>query len=206
MQGTKFVQNAAHRPNITPVIVDFVVPNLWTGVIRSSSLGHGELSFHNFWYVQVSQFSNAIDKKYVGRLDVSVNDFVRVQDLEASEEIVGNLPDKVFIKLMIFGHFFFDEALQVAAICILHDDAESGIFLLEEGAFVLDDVGGVDGCQQTNFIEGIIFFFGAELIHFDLFDGVIPLSVFVFFDNFEDSAKTATAQFLYNLKLVHFIL
>lgn len=35
-----------------------------------------------------------------------------------------------------------------------------------------DDVGRIYGGQESDFVEGIVFLLGVELVHFDLFDGV----------------------------------
>jgi hypothetical protein len=62
------------------------------------------------------------------------------------------------------------------------------------GTYALNDGTMLPGYNQESSILGFNNSFSA------------PLGGFVFFDNFENSAKTATAQFLYNLKLVHFFI
>lgn len=54
-----------------------------------------------FGDVEVAQFCDTIGEKDVGALDVSVDDFVLVQDLEAAQNLVCDFPDEV-----LFESFF----------------------------------------------------------------------------------------------------
>ncbi len=206
MKHAKLIQDTSQGPNITTVVVTFIVPDFRTCVIRSSSLSHCELSIHDLRYVQVAQFSNSIHEKDVGWLDVSMDDFVWMEHFQASQLIIGDLPDEVLVEFMILSCFLLCQALKVSSICVLHDYTKNVILLLEKGALVLDDVWGVNWCQQTNFIESVIFFFGTEFVHLHLFDGELLLGAFIFFNDFDHSAKTTTAQLLDDLKFVHWFL
>ena len=126
-----------------------------------------------------------------------------MEDFKALEEIICDLPDVVLVEFVIFSDFSLCESLQVPSICVLHNNAESVIFFFKKCISVLDNVWRVNGCEEANLIEGIIFFFGAELIHLDLFDGKVLLSVFLFFDNFDNSSETTNAKLLDDLEFVH---
>lgn len=130
---------------------------------------------------------------------------MRMEHFETSQHVVSHLPNKVLVELVILADFFLDETLEIPTICVLHNDTEHAVFFFKEGAFVLNDVRGIDGCQQTNFIEGIIFFFGTEFVQFDLLDGIFFLSALALFHDFQDSAETSTSEFFDDLKLVHFL-
>lgn len=77
------------------------------------------------------------------------------------------LPDEAFLKALSFYDFLFDEALQIAPIRILHDNGQDIAALLKKCPLILDDVGGIDGSQQPDFIQCIVLFLGAELHELD---------------------------------------
>jgi hypothetical protein len=59
-------------------------------------LAHALLGY--FGDVEVAQFCDTIGEKDVGALDVPVDDFVLVQDLETTQNLVCNFPDEGLFK------------------------------------------------------------------------------------------------------------
>ena len=53
--------------------------------------------------------------------------------------------------------------------CEFHNDAEDIDALVEESLLVGYDGWGLDGSQNSDFVESIFLFFGVELVHFDFF-------------------------------------
>lgn len=79
LQSTHFVGYAAQRPDIAFLVVRVVPPDLWARVVGCACLSICQSSSVNFGYVQISQFVHPILHKYVGRLQISVQYFHRVQ-------------------------------------------------------------------------------------------------------------------------------
>ena len=65
---------------------------------------------------------------------------------------------------------------------------------VEEGVVVADDIGGVDGGQESDLVESRVFLFFVEAIHLYHFDceGGIGL---IFSFGFDDSTEAAASEF-----------
>ena len=79
---------------------------------------------------------------------------------------------------------------KVTSVCVFHQDAERTAELLEEGAFIGDDIGRVNGGKKSDLVEGIIFFPSIELHQFDLLHGV-DLVIFFVFSDLDDPAEAS---------------
>ena len=55
-QGDHFVEDAAHAPNVTLVVVWSILPHLWAGVVGCTSLRVHHASFGNFGNIEVTDF------------------------------------------------------------------------------------------------------------------------------------------------------
>ena len=109
---TELVKKAAKRPNVTFEIVFFPGPDFRSGIVRSSSLGCCELSFHDFGDVEISMFGDTVDDKNVGSFDVSVDNFVFVHDFHTLEQIMGDFPEEFFFEPAVFKDFLFEDSLK----------------------------------------------------------------------------------------------
>lgn len=59
LEGYHFVDDTPETPNISPVVVGFILPNLWTGVVRSACLRAEHALLGYFRYVQVAKLNDA---------------------------------------------------------------------------------------------------------------------------------------------------
>jgi hypothetical protein len=48
VESTKLIKNTSHAPNITLIIVGFILPYFWAGVVRCACLRVKETSFCDF--------------------------------------------------------------------------------------------------------------------------------------------------------------
>lgn len=72
---------------------------------------------------------------------------VFVECFKALEQFVGYFPDEFLFEAASWLRVLSisDLMLKITSICVFHQDAELLGFRVEEGAFVLDDGGYVDG-------------------------------------------------------------
>ena len=59
---------------------------------------------------------------------------------------------------------FFDFLVQVAVVGVLHDNANGVSGFVEEGLPVLDDVGTFEAGEDSDFIDGVLFFFFGKVV------------------------------------------
>ena len=72
---------------------------------------------------------------------------------------VQNSPEGQYL-----SSFPYTEDLKITFIGKLHDDAEHFCFLIVEGLFVVDDEGGLNGGEESDFVESILFIFFLEFL------------------------------------------
>lgn len=82
---------------------------------------------------------------------------------------MGSLPDGLLVNAIIAEAVksVADHVLEIPPISVLHHDAERLDILHVEGGFIGDDVGHVDGGQQSDFVEGctLLLLFGIGQEH-----------------------------------------
>ena len=85
----QLVEDTAERPDVTLGVVGFVLPDLWRSVVRRASLGLENARLSHFGNVEVSQLNVALlCQEDVGALDVSVDDLLLMQRLQAQNHLV----------------------------------------------------------------------------------------------------------------------
>ena len=60
LKSCHFVDDNSQRPNIRLRVIRFLVPDLWTGIVRRTSLGVEKSFFGDFRYIEVSKFGLAL--------------------------------------------------------------------------------------------------------------------------------------------------
>lgn len=118
-----FIQDTSQWPYVTFVVVWFFAPNLRRCIVRSSSLSHSERVFEVFSNVKITNFCNSIVEKYIGRLNVSVDDVSLMQFHQTLQTLVSYIPDVVLWNSGLCSNGFLDFALKVTLIGELHNNA-----------------------------------------------------------------------------------
>lgn len=141
-QCDHFVEDTAQRPYITLIIVGLIFPYLWRCIIGRASLREEHTIFLGlFGNIQVAKFNNAIElKENVGRFEISVQDLLLMESLQASGHLDETIPHFPLQKKFTF--FFVLEYLivEVATICELHHYAQWMWVLVKKGLFVRYDI------------------------------------------------------------------
>ncbi len=76
--------------------------HLWTGIKWSSYIGTCKLAlFLYFWYIHICKFKGVPLLQYVRRLDISMNNIVRVKVVKGLGNVADNLPDEFFLDLLL---------------------------------------------------------------------------------------------------------
>jgi hypothetical protein len=93
-----------------------------------------------FSNIQIANFRNSVVKKYIGRLDVSV-DYVSLMQFEKPlQAVVSNIPNIDFGNSGFCGYGFFYFTLQVPLVGKLHNYTQFFGGLIIEGLFVVYDI------------------------------------------------------------------
>jgi hypothetical protein len=109
-----------------------------------------------------------LGKEYVCAFDVSVYNLDVVKSVESNNHLVQYAPYLFFLHEPVRFLEVVDLGLKVAAISVLHHDAESLRAFLKECLLVCDDVGMVDGCQDSDLIQSIVFLLIIQFAELDL--------------------------------------
>jgi len=167
------VEDTAHAPNITSVVVWHVFPDFWAGVVRRARLSSEKPSLGNFRDVEIAKFDDhVLGHEDVRTLDVAVNNLDVVQGLQSPEHLDENVPDLLLSEVGICLLVGVDHLEQVTTVCVLHDDAERVAGVLEEGFLVANHIWVLDRGQNSNFIESVFLFLGRKFAQFDFLHGV----------------------------------
>ena len=168
-QCCHLIQNCTEWPDVRRLIIWLILPNFRWCVIRRSSLCLHLIVFCDLAHVKITKFHSAIFRQEnVCVFNVSVDYLLLVKVMETCNHLVENRPNLCLLhklwSLLALVNFW----LEVAAVCILHNDAEGAGWLFEEGLLVACDVGVVDWGQDTHFVDSILFFLCWQLAKFDL--------------------------------------
>ena len=108
-------------------------------------------------------------------------DFVFVKNFQSLKNLKCDFPDKCFLKpfLVFLLVFFVDFTFQITPIRILHHNTKRLGFRIEKGSLVLDNVGDVDGCQKSYFVERVFLLFLGEAGHRNGFESIDILVCFL---------------------------
>lgn len=118
--------------------------------------------------IEVSNFSSSIMKENISRFNISMNNVRLMKFWKALEGLIGYSPNI----LLFNSHFWFEACLnfmrEIPSIGKLHDNAKFLGILIIESLPVRNNVGVVDGGQNPNLIQSIIFLPFLETLYFDL--------------------------------------
>ena len=108
-----------------------------------------------------------------------MTNFQVVECLKATHNLDEVVPDLFLAESVIVFLFVIDQLQDVAAISILHYDAEAIGRIFEKGFLVADYIRMADACEDSDLVESVLFLFAAEFLHFHFFhcvNGVVRLS------------------------------
>jgi len=92
-----FVQNSTHRPNVTRLVIGFILPNLRRCIVRRSSLCLQLACLSNFAHIQVSQLHSAVfSEEDICTLNVSMNNFFLMETVQTRYHLIENWPNVGF--------------------------------------------------------------------------------------------------------------
>jgi hypothetical protein len=106
--------------------------------------------------------------KNVGWLDISVNDVSLMKFIETLEYIIGKLPNFFLWYFCFVTDCLLDASLKITLIGVLHNDTQHFCLLVVEGFLVADDKRRLDGGQEPDLVESILFVFFFEFLQLDL--------------------------------------
>ncbi len=134
-QRAELVDEAAERPDVRAEVVGLVFPDFRRSVVGRACLGEEELALRDLRDVHVSDHRDGLvfAEEDVGAFDVSVDDVVVVQELEALRDLVQVLPDELLGQEGPLFAALLDELVEVPAFCVVRHDAELRCQLVEEG-------------------------------------------------------------------------
>ena len=95
-----------------------------------------------------------------------------VQFVEAVQQVDEDFPNFDFGHKRTLFLLFFDFFVQIAFICVFHGNGQDIEFLIKKGVAVANDVRGGETSEESDFIEGVVFLFGAEGFKIDFFQCV----------------------------------
>lgn len=95
-----------------------------------------------------------------------------VQSLQAKDGLREDGKDLLRWEVSSLLDMFGDFLVEISAVSVLHHKAEALRACVDEGFFVLDDVGVVHTGKQPDLVQGVLFVFLGEAKHLDLFEGV----------------------------------
>ena len=168
-----FVEDAACAPNVTPVVVRHVLPDLRARIIRGTSLCAHHASLDDARDIHVSKFDHAILREEdVRALDVSMANAQIVESLKASDDLNEEVPDLLFSEVGVALLMVVDQHQKIATVRILHHEAQTVCLVLKEGLLVANDVWVVDRRENSDLIEGVLLLLGRQFSHLDLLHGV----------------------------------
>ena len=126
-----------------------------------------------------------------------------MKGFQASYNLDEIVPDLFLCELGSLFFVFFNSLQQVTIVSLFHDDAKAVGGVFEESLLVCDDVWVVNGSQNSNLVDSILFLLFRELTHFNLFHG-IKGSIGCSFD-LVDGAESTIAEFLKYLEVLHYL-
>jgi hypothetical protein len=102
-KGSHLINNASNGPNITLWTIGLIVPYLRTGIIRCTSLCFCELLFFQQpRNVHITEFTDTTAKEYVSSFDIPMKNFVFMEKLRSTKQILCYLPNLLFCELTTF--------------------------------------------------------------------------------------------------------
>ena len=73
IEGTHLINDASERPNVTLLIIRFLLPDFWASIVRRSRLCVQHAILSNFTHIKVAHFKCAVRAlEDIGGFEVSV--------------------------------------------------------------------------------------------------------------------------------------
>lgn len=124
IQSNQFIQHTTQGPNVRLQIIWFILPDLWTGVIRSSSLSFQNTGLGNLWNIQITEFDHTIFRQEdISTFDISMNDFLIMKWFQPQHHLVEDGPYVCFLREARSFFGIVDFGLEVTIIAVFHDNA-----------------------------------------------------------------------------------
>ena len=101
-----------------------------------------------------------------------MHDVDRVEGLESTHDLDEQVPDLRLWKHSFVCLMLHDLLVQITIVRIFHHNAKRIVVFVYENLFVGDDIGVVDTCKNSDFIDSIWSFFLAEVVNSDFFQRV----------------------------------
>lgn len=95
-----------------------------------------------------------------------------MERFEAPDDLDEVVPDGLLGELQARTFFLIDNLEHVAAVGVLHDQAQAVSGVFEESFLVADDVRVLDTREDAHLIQRVLALFAAQFVHFHLFHGV----------------------------------
>ena len=99
-------------------------------------------------------------------------DFEVVESFETSYNLHKKVPNLFLVELCSILLRFLDQLEQVAIVSMFHYDAKVSRGTLEECVLIPDNVWVLDGSQNSDFVQGVLFFFLRKFTHLNFFHSI----------------------------------
>jgi hypothetical protein len=144
-EGGHLIENTAQGPDVRFVIIRFILPDLWTGIVRCAGLCLNHSMFIDLRHIHISYLVDLLAHEDVFAFEISMQNLISMENLQAMQKMDHEFPD------VELGHQSFlllgegDLLAEIAVAGVLHDDAEAVDVLVEEGLVVFDYIRGLQG-------------------------------------------------------------
>lgn len=163
LQRTHLEDNTAESPHVTLGVVAALVPDLRRHVVRCADLCASQALLHELGAAEVPNLDVVFrGQENILGLDVSVEDTARVELLQAFTHLNEVRPNHFFANGSVGCGVLLHLPVDVASFRKLHDDVE--IVTLNKRIAVAHNVGVVNRRKDTNLVDGVLSFFGVELL------------------------------------------
>ena len=124
--------------------------------MRGANLGVGHVVLHQLGDAEVAELDNlAGHAQHVGRLDVAVENLLRVKRLEPASDLDEVGPDEVLGKELALSLALAQRPGEVTEGCVLHDDAQA-VAVDERLVEAADGRVLLDRREQANLVDRIL--------------------------------------------------
>lgn len=132
------VHETSERPNVRFGVISLVPPDLRRRVVRRAGLSPQHPILSNFGDVEISDHRSAFiaREEYIRAFEVSVDDGLGMEVLEALEYVAHVDPDDFLLEVRLEGGELLDVLEQIASFRVVGDDAELLDGFVEEGLAV----------------------------------------------------------------------
>jgi hypothetical protein len=157
LETAHFKQKHAQTPNIAFEVVRFVRYNLRAQIVgrahHSLSLVHSFVQ--HFGNAKVAKFDNSsLRQKYILCFQISVQDLAIVHMLHRQADLREPVQNLILRHVSTFFFLFFDFALEITSIGVIHNDAKLPLFGFID-FFEMYDIWMIQDLQYFGFFHGV---------------------------------------------------